>query len=118
MHEASIVASLIDLVRENLPAGQRVRRVSARVGLLTGVSPDAMQFYFELLRDDTLGPQAELAVSLAPLEAHCESCGGDHSLSETAWLCPACGARTLAFRNGDELLLSSFEVENGEGIHA
>jgi hydrogenase nickel incorporation protein HypA/HybF len=117
MHEASIIESLIGLVRQNLPNGQRVRRVDARVGLLTGVSPDAMRFYFEILREDTLGPQAELVVTLQPLEAHCESCGSDHSLTEAAWLCPACGARTLTLRNGDELYLSSFEVEDGEDNH-
>ncbi len=67
MHEASIVESLIGLVRQNLPEGRRVRQIDVRVGLLTGVSPDAMQFYFEIMREDTLGPQAELAVTLEPL---------------------------------------------------
>lgn len=118
MHEASIVESLIALVRENLPDGQRVLRVDVKVGLLTGVSPDAMRFYFELLRPDTLGEQAELAVTLVDLQAHCGECGADHSLAETAWLCPACGAAALVFKNGDELLMSSFEVQDGENIHA
>ncbi len=118
MHEASIVESLIALVRENLPGGQRVLRVDVKVGLLTGVSPDAMQFYFELLRPDTLGEQAELAVTLVDLQAHCRECGADHSLAETAWLCPACGAAALVFKNGDELLMTSFEVQDGENIHA
>lgn len=117
MHEASIVQSLIDLVRQNAPPGQRVRRVDVRVGLLTGVSPDAMQFYFEILREETLGAQAELAVTLTPLQAHCPGCGGEHSLSEAAWVCPTCGAQPLALQNGDELHLTSFEVEDGEGIH-
>jgi hydrogenase nickel incorporation protein HypA/HybF len=117
MHEASIVESLINLVRENVPDPRQVRRVEVRVGMLTGVSPDSMQFYFEIMRDETLSPKAELAVALEPLRAHCESCGSDHSLSETVWLCPACGARSLAFRNGDELHLSSVEVDDGEGLH-
>jgi hydrogenase nickel incorporation protein HypA/HybF len=117
MHEASIVESLINLVRENVPDARRVRRVDVRVGLLSGVSPDAMQFYFEIMRDETLSGQAELAVSLEPLKAHCEGCGADHCLSEVVWLCPNCGARSLAFRNGEELHLSSIEVEDGEGIH-
>ena len=116
MHEASIVESLIDMVRQNAPPGHRVRRVNVRVGLLTGVSPDAMQLYFEILREDTLGAQAELAVALAPLQAHCGACGVEHTLSEAAWACPTCGAQPLALRNGDELHLTSFEVEDGEGI--
>jgi hydrogenase nickel incorporation protein HypA/HybF len=118
MHEASIVESLIDLVRQNVPDAGRVRRVNVSVGLLSGVSPDAMQFYFEIMRQDTLNSRAELVVSLEPLLARCERCGRDHALSETLWLCPACGAPALVFRNGDELHLRSVEVEDGEDLHA
>jgi hydrogenase nickel incorporation protein HypA/HybF len=118
MHEASIVESLIDLVRQNVADPGLVRRVNVSVGLLSGVSPDAMRFYFELMRGDTLNSQAELAVALEPLEAHCRSCGRDHVLQETQWHCPDCGANTLALRNGDELHLRSIEVEDGEDLHA
>jgi hydrogenase nickel incorporation protein HypA/HybF len=118
MHEASIVQSLIELVRQNVTDPAVVRRVDVRVGLLSGVSPDSMQFYFDLMREDSLGPQAELVVSLEPLQARCLSCGAEHVLSETSWLCPDCGQRSLEFRNGDELHLRSIEVDDGEGIHA
>ncbi len=117
MHEASIVESLIGLVAESVPAGSRVRRVDVQVGLLTGVSPDSMQFYFEILREDTVCSQAELAVALEPLQARCGSCGTRHTLDEISWLCPSCGAAALAFENGDELRLRSVEVDDGEGLH-
>jgi hydrogenase nickel incorporation protein HypA/HybF len=118
MHEASIVESLIELVRQNVSDVGSVRRVNVSVGLLSGVSPDAMQFYFEIMRPDALNSEAELVVSLEPLLAHCRNCGRDHSLDETAWLCPACGAGALTFLNGDELDLRSVEVEDGEDLHA
>lgn len=118
MHEASIVESLIGLVAESVPAGSRVRRVDVQVGLLTGVSPDSMQFYFEILRDGTACAQAELAVTLEPLQARCGGCGARHSLEEISWLCPACGAAALSFENGDELHVRSVEVDDGEGLHA
>jgi hydrogenase nickel incorporation protein HypA/HybF len=118
MHEASIVQSLIELVRQNVPDPSAVRRVDVRVGLLSGVSPDSMQFYFDLMREESLSPHAELVVALEPLLARCASCDAEHSLSETVWLCPRCGERSLVFRNGDELHLRSIEVEDGEGIHA
>ncbi len=118
MHEASIVESLLDLVVQSAPGGSRVRRVEVRVGLLTGVSPESMQFYFELLREGTPCAEADLAVCLEPLRAHCNGCGADHSLGEALWICPACGAGALSFSNGDELHLSGMEVEHGEGIHA
>ena len=118
MHEASIVESLLDLVVQNTTGSARVRRVDVRVGLLTGVSPDSLQLYFEFLREGTVCDGAEMAVTLQPLLAHCENCGTDHTLREVDWVCPACGQGALTFRNGDELHLESIEVDNGEGIHA
>lgn len=117
MHEASIVESLLELVQQNLPTGGRARKVEVRVGLLTGVSPDAMRFYFEILREDTLGSQAELDVTVEPLHAQCRKCNAAHRLREIAWFCPVCGAQDLNFQNGDELQLCSIEVEDGEGHH-
>lgn len=114
MHEASIVESLVELVQQNLEPGQRARRIEVRVGLLTGVSPDAMQFYFEMMREDTLGAQAELDIRLEPLRAECQNCQTVHELSEIAWLCPDCGARGLRFQNGDELQLCNIEVDDGQ----
>jgi len=114
VHEASIVESLVDLVQQNLPAGGRARRIEVKIGLLTGVSPDAMRFYFEIMREDTLGAQAELDVSIEPLRAECGNCGMAHSFEEAAWLCPSCGAQALSFRNGDELQLCNIEVLDGE----
>jgi hydrogenase nickel incorporation protein HypA/HybF len=118
MHEASIVESLIEMVRRSVDDPAGVRRVDVRVGLLSGVSPDCMRFYFDLMRDDALSPRAELMVSLEPLQARCAGCGAEHSLTETQWICPACQQGTLEFRNGDELHLRSVEVDDGESIHA
>ncbi len=118
MHEASIVESLLELVCQSAPADARIRRVDVRVGLLTGVSPDSMRLYFEVMREGTACADAELEVTMAPLQARCAACGQDHSLREAVWLCPACGAYPLDFRNGDELHVSSIEVEDGESIHA
>jgi len=113
MHEASIVESLIETVRREAPAGVRVTRVNVRVGLLTGISPECMQFYFEFFRENTIASGSELSVEMAPLLTTCASCGTALKLRELAWTCPSCGAEPLAFTNGHELDLVSVEVEDG-----
>jgi hydrogenase nickel incorporation protein HypA/HybF len=117
MHEAAIVQELITLARQKAPPGSLVLEVHASVGRLTGVSPDAMQFYFEVLREEALGPQAVLHVRLEPLRARCSTCEQSHELLEAAFLCPACGQPTLVFENGDELDLRSLVVDDGEPDH-
>lgn len=112
MHEASIVESLLSLVKERVGERSRVRRIHVRVGCFTGVSPDAMQFYFEAMREESLGGDAELAIVLEPLRAFCPSCGGRFSFPEVEWICPSCGAAGLAYENGNELDLVAVEVED------
>jgi hydrogenase nickel incorporation protein HypA/HybF len=113
MHEASIVESLLDLVKQQAPVGARVTRVNVRVGLLTGVSPECMRFYFDFFRENTIASGAELAVDMVPLSTKCAFCGGALTLDELTWICPTCGGSPLAFDNGNELDLVSLEVEDG-----
>lgn len=117
MHELSIVRELIRLAAEAAPPGSRVVEVHASVGRLTSISPDAMQFYFEALRDEFLGAQAVLHVRLPPLQGRCRDCGEAVTREEPDWLCPRCGQPTLAFENGDELFLDSVAVDDGEPDH-
>lgn len=53
MHELSIAMSLIDAVCDELPrlAGASVRSVHVRIGALSGVSPDALMFAFDVVAE-------------------------------------------------------------------
>ena len=56
MHELSIALSLIDAVCDELPrlgSDIRIGAVRIRVGPLSGVSPDALAFAFEVAVDDS-----------------------------------------------------------------
>jgi hydrogenase nickel incorporation protein HypA/HybF len=109
MHEASIVREILDVAGARAGAA-RVLQIRVQVGQLSGVSPDALAFYFEILRSDTVGPQAELEVALVPLRGRCVACGGAVDLPELTWSCPQCTG-ALVFDNGTELSLTSLVVE-------
>jgi hydrogenase nickel incorporation protein HypA/HybF len=117
MHEAGIVSELIELVAQRVPEGSRVREVRVAIGLLTGVSPDCMSFYFEALAPDRIGASARLTTRLVPLRGACTSCGEPFELTAQAWLCGVCGKPTLRFENGDELDLEAFVVDDDEPHH-
>jgi hydrogenase nickel incorporation protein HypA/HybF len=117
MHEASIVEELISAAAARTPAGARVVEVRVAIGLLSGVSPDAMAFYFEALAPERLGEGARLVARLAPLRGTCQACRRPFEAVEQLWLCPACGAPTLVFENGDELDLESLVIDDGQPDH-
>jgi len=117
VHEASIVRELLSIAEGQCPPGQHILSLQVSVGRLTSVSPDAMQFYFEAMRDETVGSQAALEIRLEPLRARCATCERLFELESTAWLCPVCSDPRLVFENGDELDLRSLVVEDGEADH-
>jgi hydrogenase nickel incorporation protein HypA/HybF len=116
MHEASIAAEIVRLA-EARAAGARVTEVRVRVGALTCVSPAALRFCFEVLRADTLGPQAALAVERPALRARCGRCSRQVHSTEAVWSCPSCGFPALTFENGDELDFLGLVVDDGTADH-
>ena len=106
VHEATILHSLIRVAAAHVPEGAVLRRLHVRVGALTGVSPDSMHFYFDVMRPG----RAELEVTLEPLHASCEMCGIQATLTHPLAACPSCSAPGLTYENGLELDLIAIEV--------
>lgn len=131
MHELSITQALVDLtLREAAQAGaQRIARLDLRVGALTGIVPDSVAFYFEILTKDTPAEGAALHFERVMPVARCRQCRAETPIAEDrpdgdaprfahAWLqafaemtCPACGAQDFELVGGHEFALVSMEVE-------
>ena len=108
MHELSIAQSVVAAVCER--AGERrVHSVRVRIGALTAVVPDAMQFCFGLAAEGTVADGARLDIEHRPGTVHCRACGAETGLSDPILLCP-CGSADVAVTAGRELQIVSMEV--------
>ena len=65
MHELAVLRSIVDAVSEHA-LGDVVTLVSLGVGVLSGVSPQALEFCFELATRGTVLAEAELVVDVLP----------------------------------------------------
>jgi hydrogenase nickel incorporation protein HypA/HybF len=112
MHELAIARSLLDIVRDQVPAGQasRVRRVSVQVGPLAGVVPDSLIFCFEAIIRETPFEPARLEVEQVPIRARCRGCSHAFESPEPAFTCPACGRGGVEVLSGAELQLCEIEL--------
>jgi len=106
VHEASIITSLLRMATARVPDGAVLQRVHVRIGALTGLSPDSMRFYFDVMRPGS----AELEVTVEPLRAVCAACEGQSTVPDMVAACPLCAAPGLAYENGLELDLVAIEV--------
>ena len=104
MHEIGIVQGTLDLAVQSAQANaaSRIDVLHLRVGVMTGVVPEALQFAFEALREGTIAADARLDIELIPAEAWCADCQGAFSALSWAEPCPKCGRYSSELRHGLE----------------
>jgi len=117
MHELSIAASIVDAVGETAAAypGARVKQVRLRIGVLSAVIQDSLQFCWELATEGSPAAGATLVIDTLPVIVHCEACGQDSQLDGVQnFRCPRCGEIAADLRQGRELEIESIEIEDLE----
>ena len=117
MHELSLVSSVVDSVTEALAAypGAKVKELRLRVGALSAVIEDSLQFCFGIATDDTPLAGSKLVVMILPVVMHCEACNQDVELkSLQSFRCPICGSPVDDLRQGRELEIDSIEIDEME----
>lgn len=125
MHELSITQAILDtaLHYAEQAHARAIRALDVRVGALSGIVPDSLQFYFDLINKGTLAEGARLEVALVPPRARCRACGVERDLPGEAggievWLAQleslapcACGQRAFELSGGMGCSLDSLDVE-------
>lgn len=112
MHEASIMESALEsAVAEARKAGAEViTRLKLRVGVLSGVVPEALEFAFDALKDGTPAAGAALEIELAPAVFRCLDCEQTAEMVEMAFVCPSCHGALVVDHGGNELELTQLEL--------
>ena len=110
MHEIGIVQSVLDMATQaaRRAGAARVHRLKVRVGALSGVVPEALQFAFDALRPGSVAAEALLELEWVPVAYWCAKCESEFSTEEDE--CPGCHEFSSEMRHGLELELTSLEV--------
>jgi len=112
MHEVGIIQNTLDLaVRSARASGAtQIHQLRMRVGAMTGVVADALQFAFEVVRQDTMAANARLEVETVPVACWCARCQHEFPAADLVYQCPQCGQTSSELRRGLELELVSLEI--------
>jgi hydrogenase nickel incorporation protein HypA/HybF len=119
MHELSIVSSVVDTVVESLSSypGARVVEVRLRVGALASVVVDSLEFCWGIATEGTALAGSRLVVTSLPVVMHCVPCDADVELEGVqSFRCPRCDEPCLDLRQGRELDIESFEIEEADEV--
>lgn len=114
MHELSIAEALREQVKAHTPAGSRVVRVNVLIGPMQGVEPDSLRFGWEAVcRESGLDGAGvpELVLEMPPFQLKCQECGRAWE-SRDMYVACECGSAIPLVSGGDELRLTSIDVED------
>ncbi len=115
MHELSIALGILDVAEEEARRqgeNARVAVIYLRLGRMSGVVKDALVSAFQLARDGSRWPDAELVVEEIPVEVFCLDCATRRILTAPPILiCPVCGTATPDIVRGRELEVTALEID-------
>jgi hydrogenase nickel incorporation protein HypA/HybF len=113
MHELSIVLSIIDEIGVEFEARdlRDIEVVHLKVGVFSGVDPNALLFAWELACEGTPFERSRLDIETVPLVIHCAVCCQDRTPPSLYQLCcPECETPSGTIVAGRELEVVSLEV--------
>ncbi len=112
MHEVGIMEQTlaIALSHAQQQGANQIHRMILRVGSLSGVEPEALQFAFEVVAQGTIAADAILTIDAIPAVCYCHHCQQDFQPMDWIYACPNCQQISADIRQGKELELASMEV--------
>lgn len=114
MHELSIANSIVthvlqEIDTQNLPP---VKKIVVRVGALSSVVPEALQFNFEIITSDTPLAKSKLEIEEVAVQGRCNSCGHEFAVDNYIFTCPQCKSGQIEVTHGMDLDIAYLEIED------
>ena len=113
MHEYPITESICRIAAEELEksSAKKVLEIKIVVGELTGLVPECIQSYFDLISKGTKVEGAILKIEKRPVNIKCNDCGFESLMDLSKNNCLSCGSSNLKLIGGREYYIESMEVE-------
>jgi len=111
MHEVSIIQSVIEIVLEKASENKltKVNKVSLKIGDLSGLMSECLDFAFEICTKDTLLEGSTLEIEKVGAVAECFDCKYKFPIDHFNKLCPICNKFCLSIISGYELYVNTIE---------
>lgn len=117
MHELGIAQNILQIVQQAVAKEQEadVRGIRMRVGQLSGVVPDSLEFCFSAIVNETGMQHARLEIEQVPISAQCKDCRHLFQMDDLGFFCPECKSLNLELISGRELEVVEIELTDGDG---
>lgn len=113
MHEYPLTERIVNIANDTARrhGACRVLAVSLVIGETSGIIPDSVQLYFDLIAEGTPAEGAELRVRQVKPEMHCPKCNANFIRPRFSFACPSCGTLGSPTDVGKEFYVESVDLE-------
>jgi len=118
MHELAITQSILEIAVRHAEAAhaRQITDLYIVVGELSSMIDDSVQFYWDIVSQNTVAEGAKLHFHRIPAEMRCSNCSHRYALKPDQFACPTCGSTESVLVAGQEFYLASIEVEPSEEV--
>ncbi|MGI6007104.1 MAG: hydrogenase maturation nickel metallochaperone HypA [Ruminococcus sp.] len=113
MHELSVTSHLLDYVLQEAKerGAVRVRSISLKIGPFSGLVPECIQVYLDVLSKGTCAQGVILQSQINPLKVLCRDCGWESEITREDIACPRCRSLRLKRLSGKECYIDRLDME-------
>jgi hydrogenase nickel incorporation protein HypA/HybF len=113
MHELPVTQSLLEIALRHAQQSdaQRILSLNIVIGQFATIVDDSVQFYWDLIAQDTIAAGARLNFRRVPAELLCQECGQRYTPDPEELDCPTCHSNNVKIVSGREFFLESIDVE-------
>jgi hydrogenase nickel incorporation protein HypA/HybF len=113
MHELSIVQNILDIAESEAKKinATKIIKIGLKIGEMSGVVIDSINFCFETLKNNTIARDAELLIDYVPLVGKCKNCCANFQIKNYIFKCNICNDTNIEIISGKELFVDELEVE-------
>lgn len=111
MHEISLMEETLTIILETAQKenAAKIHRLNMRIGEVSGVVPEALQFAFDVTTQGTIAADAQLNIELVPTLCHCTECNRKFAPIDIIYQCE-CGSLNNKIIQGKEIEIVSLEI--------
>lgn len=113
MHELAITESILEIaLRHARQAGAaRIASIHLVLGQLSSIVDDSVQFYWDMISENTLAEDAQLVFRRIPVEMLCLGCAQRYHPTELELACPTCGGLQVKIVAGEEFFVEAIDIQ-------
>lgn len=112
MHEISLLENVREIL-ETEAARQgfrKVNQVTLEIGALSCIEPEALRFGFDVVMQDSIAAEAELAIEIIPAQGRCQHCQQPVPMQSLQQVCPICGKYGVNLLQGNSMKIKDLLV--------